>query len=783
MIRFAQTDRASRLRPLLRRTSGLIGPFLLLLALARAELSEGFAPFAAACFSAGLRQGLNPFSMLIGCALGSLAFGASEANFIPPAACALVFLSSASERLMSRKSLNKEGVLDVLTAAYAGISVLLPGLLLSGGILYNLITAALNSMVAALMAPALVSGLGVRPSRRLLMPEEQLSLALLSLLILMGLRAFPFFGNFLAYAAAALLTLCFSYSGAGMGAMAGLAAGAALSLGGGSPFDGAALGLCGLLAGCVKKLPRGAACVMLALGNTLTLPSGVGYSLGALDFPPLLAACLLYCSLPLPVLKRLKGWIAPVHPQTDPERLAVQLRRRAGERLGGLSGVFGELADGYGENDSLPGEQQIVATMRRALCDGCESYADCWMGDEPKAGRLMCRMAAEALSGKEITRAQELPPDLLRHCKRSGQIDRRALPVLTELAARRRDELKRSEARTLMGRQFRQAQRIIDALSTQMNGISCVRPEYAALARAALDRAGLRTRSVTAVLDGRLEITCMLRDGIWNAESARYVAALLSDELGLPLSPVLKRGQTPDECELRLMQAPALTASIGAAGRSAEDGTPCGDSFAAQLLPDGRLIAAISDGMGHGEAAEKESRRCISLLGKFVGAGVDRDAALTAVNALMMMKSGEDMFATADLCVVDLYSGVASFSKLGACRSFILREKGITQIAGGRLPLGILDQVEPACSQAEVHPGDMIVMFSDGIADEMKEGQIDALTGLMKQVRRLKPNEAAEEILTWALKRGGARDDMTVLTVRILARPVRTIHTREQNHK
>ena len=46
MIRSAYSARASRLRPLINRAAGLFFPFLLLLALARAELSEGFAPFA-----------------------------------------------------------------------------------------------------------------------------------------------------------------------------------------------------------------------------------------------------------------------------------------------------------------------------------------------------------------------------------------------------------------------------------------------------------------------------------------------------------------------------------------------------------------------------------------------------------------------------------------------------------------------------------------------------------------------------------------------------------------
>ena len=63
-----------------------------------------------------------------------------------------------------------------------------------------------------------------------------------------------------------------------------------------------------------------------------------------------------------------------------------------------------------------------------------------------------------------------------------------------------------------------------------------------------------------------------------------------------------------------------------------------------EMKADGRLLAAISDGMGSGEAAARESARCISLLRKFVCAGIERDAALAAVNSLLVMRDGEETF-------------------------------------------------------------------------------------------------------------------------------------------
>ena len=131
--------------------------------------------------------------------------------------------------------------------------------------------------------------------------------------------------------------------------------------------------------------------------------------------------------------------------------------------------------------------------------------------------------------------------------------------------------------------------------------------------------------------------------------------------------------------------------------------------------------------------------------------------------------------ATADLCVVDLYSGMASWSKLGACRSFILSGRGVQEIAGGRLPLGILDQVEPATEKTEVHPGDLLIMISDGVADELKQGQTEELKKEMLRIRHMNPAQAADALIEWAKARdeGKERDDMTVIAARILARKIR----------
>ncbi len=759
------------LRPLTTEPlTGILFRMLLIALLSRARLAGELSPFAPACFSAALTHGYSAFALLIGCATGCLSTGFSPIDVLPLVTCAAVYVLHLTVRLLSIRFSAVNPRSDLTAALCAGLALLGVSLSFSGHILYNIVMSVLGAAAAALIAPALVTALGVRLSRRRLMQEEQLALALVILLSLCGVRALPYVGPFLSTMLSVLLTLFCSAMGCGMGAMGGIALGTALALSGSHPFIGSSLALCGLLAGVVRNMPRPCAAAVFALGNLLTVSWGLGYRMGALDTLPLLTGGVLYCLIPFEVLVHLRGWLSPPQTHPDIERMSVRLRRQSAQRLDELSDVFGALADGCGEEQILPSEQQIILRLRNALCEGCEGFSECWQGDKPQAGRLMCRLMAQGLQGKSPERISDLPPDLLRHCRRSSQIEQRMMPLLTRLAAERRNELKRGESRSLLGTQFRQAQESLNTLSMQLKSEICLNREYADLAHAALDRAGLPVQEVTALLDGRIEFVCMLRGSLWDEPLARNAARLLTRELGVPFSPVFSHGRAADECELRLLQAPALTAAACAVCTPAQTDTPCGDSHLTQLLQDGRFVAAISDGMGHGERAAEESQKCISLLRKFICAGIDRDAALSAVNRLLLLKGGEEMFATADLCVVNLYSGIASFSKLAASRSFILQEKHVTCVTGGRLPLGILDHIEPVSANVDVYPGDVIVMVSDGIADELKEGQSDALQKLISPLRSLPIEEIARRVLDFAAAREGEKDDMTAVVFRILSR-------------
>ena len=107
-------------------------------------------------------------------------------------------------------------------------------------------------------------------------------------------------------------------------------------------------------------------------------------------------------------------------------------------------------------------------------------------------------------------------------------------------------------------------------------------------------------------------------------------------------------------------------------------------TFSLGQLQDGRFVAALSDGMGHGNQAAMESRQAVELLRMCLDAGYDRAQTLTAVNGMMLLVGQGERFTTmVDLFLLDLWTGKASLDKLGAAGSDPMQAEGLS-LAGRR---------------------------------------------------------------------------------------------------
>ena len=141
-----------------------------------------------------------------------------------------------------------------------------------------------------------------------------------------------------------------------------------------------------------------------------------------------------------------------------------------------------------------------------------------------------------------------------------------------------------------------------------------------------------------------------------------------------------------------------------------------------------------------------------------------RETVLHLLNISLRQRRAE-CSATVDLFMLDLCGGEVTFIKSGAAPSFVKREGSIFRLRSKTAPLGLLSTIDTEKLRVEVRPSDFVIMLSDGIcqSDEDSAWLIELLAAPYSGPLK----EYAEYILAEAKKHSGARDDMTVVVLKV----------------
>lgn len=199
-----------------------------------------------------------------------------------------------------------------------------------------------------------------------------------------------------------------------------------------------------------------------------------------------------------------------------------------------------------------------------------------------------------------------------------------------------------------------------------------------------------------------------------------------------------------------------------------------GDSFLMMELPGGKEGAVLSDGMGSGEKAFRESARVVEMLEEMLAAGFPHKMALKLLNTALVIGREEICFSTIDMSIFDMYTGICEFVKTGASTTFIKYasdpEKKVEKITSASLPLGVLENLEVEGTSRQLQNGDVVVMVTDGVMDALPVGEQDVLMETLIQGTEMNnPQEMAHHILEQVLEFTGEEplDDMTILVIGI----------------
>jgi sigma-B regulation protein RsbU (phosphoserine phosphatase) len=236
--------------------------------------------------------------------------------------------------------------------------------------------------------------------------------------------------------------------------------------------------------------------------------------------------------------------------------------------------------------------------------------------------------------------------------------------------------------------------------------------------------------------------------------------------------------------DIQLAMLPAGVRQAGdttIAGVTRPANTVGGDFYDVITLPDGRVVVALGDVAGKGSPAALLMALLLAMLRTLVDEGLESAQLITRLNVQIAKHSPASRFITFFYGLYEPSTGVMQFVNAGHLPPLILRAGGSIDrvgVAGGGLALGMFDHATYETSEITVGPGDVFVLYTDGITEaENREGRAFEDAGLEAVIARTSagnPNEIGAAILAAVEAYADdmrLADDLTALVLKRAASP------------
>lgn len=197
-----------------------------------------------------------------------------------------------------------------------------------------------------------------------------------------------------------------------------------------------------------------------------------------------------------------------------------------------------------------------------------------------------------------------------------------------------------------------------------------------------------------------------------------------------------------------------------------------GDFYDLIPLDGRRALFAVGDVTGKGLAAALVMSKMIGLLRSEAYYGHSLTQIVDHMNRMLLREPEEMAMVTLGLALVDRDSASVTYVSAGHMAPYIVRGKSVEALDTHSLPLGIDEGLRPWSGKVAMEPGDLFVMYTDGVLDlENGEGErfgLDRFEQLLRQAGEGgDPDLALKRIVNAFNRFGAVTDDTTLLLIRM----------------
>ncbi|URZ03388.1 stage II sporulation protein E [Clostridium felsineum] len=750
-------------------------------AISRVIMINSMVPFGLAflgCILIGKKDDKASFAASIGSLVGYISLS-GEIKDAPMYEVAIIIITLLMIVMKEKEDIKKSiAILILLFFEFIMFKMFVQNISIQSAVIFTCVEIASISSVYYILRYAIICVDNMK-TKHLFTNEEIISMSIVIALIISGTRNLNIFNVSITNVLAMIFVVMISYiEGSSIGAAGGIAMGTIIGMSSSNLMIYIGIfGVIGFIVGVFKDFGKWiCAGVYLAIFLIIII-----YCKNHVDFNIIEAGitCFVFAALPNKLYKKMEGefnWDKKQSYITNGyiEKMKCIFIRELKNFSGVLftmSGTLNNLAD----NDRLLMKNKscrLVENLADRVCSKCNMNSICW-----KREIYYTYAAFEELIQNFQEGINKVPDEIERKCVKRKELIKHTDAIINDYVMNEMWRMQVCSGREFMASQVKNIGTSVEGIISEFSNELKFNLEVEEKIIRLLNKVGIPYKDIMCVNDKKnRNIVKFTMEACGGRQiCVKHILPIVNEAVGT-LMCVGDDGCSisPDTnlCTVTFEETPKYYISSNVVRKSKEGEDINGDSYSFGKGKDGNYNIIISDGMGHGAQAERESKAVIDLIEKFNDSNLNRTMAINTVNSIMTLKFEEDeKFSTVDFCSIDLYSGEAEFIKVGGVTSFIKKKDKVEIVDSKTLPIGVLDKVDMEINNKKVQNGDMIVMISDGIVnyDNENAGKVNWVVDFLKKNNSSKPKELGEAILKKAIELSGgkARDDITIIVSKV----------------
>lgn len=555
------------------------------------------------------------------------------------------------------------------------------------------------------------------------------------------------------------------------------------------PIMVAAYAISGMIAGILNKFGKLGVIIGFCLGNIVLAYVSNGYTVELIHFKEILIASIGLLAVPKSIQINIEEFMGsskllPIFPDR-----ALNKSKETAERLNNVSETIQEMAKTYKLEETEVYEQPIQSNKEifiSELLDNLNGYENNMLYEDMSntEGDIVDEVFELLVDKQEITREQLL--EIFAKCNSyivgfdDNQISDYLENNILQMVRVINMSYKISKSNFVWQKKFEENKKNIE---TQLNGVSKAissiaeniekniqnEEQYNKEKKQVIEllkQKEIELQEISIQKEDRFLIELYMQKS--NNTDIQYIQKILTDVLN---EKIVFNQEASIGTRLNFLSEDKFIMAIGNSETTKSNSSISGDSILNIRLKDGKYLVALSDGMGSGDEARQSSNKALKMLENLLLSGFDKKTSIELINS-SLINQNEEIFATLDIAIIDLYKGNIEFIKSGACPTYIKNRNKVQIIKTNSLPAGIINADNLQCFDRDIGEGEIMLMCTDGILDSNIEYKNKELwiKYLLEDIETTNTKKIADLILNEAIDNnyGIAKDDMSVVVCKFL---------------